>query len=84
MAGPRLREVRQLEQPVKRAEELARSFLRLDREIGPRDVADEEGIARDDEPGVSASRGVGDHVRGVLRPVARRGERCDPDLADGD
>ena len=45
---------------------------RLDREIGPGDVADEQRVAGQDGPGVASRGGVAQHKRGVLGAVARR------------
>ena len=84
VAGPSLREVVQLEQPVERSEELTRTLLGLDREVGTCDVADEERVAGDDQPGLFAARSVGDDVRRVLGPVARSGEGGDAHTADRD
>ena len=64
--------VRQLEQPAQRVEEPLGALLRADREIGPSRVADEERVAREDEPRLSRARAVDDREARVLRPVPGR------------
>ena len=82
MPGPHLREVAESEEALHRGVQPARALLLVDREIGPGDIADEERVARDDEPGLRATALVRDQVGGVLGPVARRRERGDRDLPD--
>ena len=50
MAGEDLDAVAELEQQPQRVEETLGSLLRADRQIGTRRVADEERVAREDEP----------------------------------
>ena len=71
-----------LQQALQRAVEPARALLRVDGEVGPGDVAHEERVSGDDEPGLIAPAPVGDQVGGVLGPVPGRRERRDRDLAD--
>jgi hypothetical protein len=84
VARPRLGEVVELEQPLHGAKEATRALLRLDREVRPREIRDEEGISREDEPGIVAAARIGDQIGGVLRTVARRRERADLHVADRD
>jgi len=44
--------VAEIDEPVQRVEEPLGAVLRLDREVGPRGVADEERVAREHEPGL--------------------------------
>ena len=81
--GPDLSEVPERQQALDRGIEAPRPFLLVDREIGSRDVADEERVAGDDQPRLVAARLVGDEVRRVLGPVAGRGESGDRDVAEG-
>ena len=46
MAGEELHTVGELEQQLQRVEEALGALLRGDREVGARDVADEERVAR--------------------------------------
>jgi hypothetical protein len=80
--GPGLREVVELEQPPDGAEELARALLLLDGQVGPRDVADEERVAGEDEPRLAGAARVLHEVGEVLGAVARRREGPDLDVAD--
>ena len=84
VAGPDLGEVVQRKQPAQRAEKRMRALLRLHRQIGTSEVADEERVAGDREPGFVAAAGVRDQEGHVLRAMARRGERRDPHVPEGD
>ena len=84
VAGPDLGEVPEREEPLERPEEPAGALLGVDCEIRARDVAHEERVAGDDEPGLLAAAPVGDEIRGVLRPVAGGCKSRDGDLADRD
>ena len=42
--------VSELDEPAQRVEEALRALARLDREVGPRGVADEERVAGEDDP----------------------------------
>jgi len=44
--------VAEIDEPVQRVEEPLGAVLRLDREVGPCGVADEERVAREHEPGL--------------------------------
>ena len=66
---------------VQGAEHLGRTLARLDREVGPGDVADEQRVAAEQRPGGAAAAGVAQQEGGVLGPVAGRVDRLDPDLA---
>ena len=77
-AGQTSHVVGQLEQPlVQRAEDAAGALGLLDREVGPRDVADEQRVAGEHRPRLVAARGVDQREGGVLRPVAGRVQRPD-------
>ena len=74
--GPDLRRVGQRQQRPQRAEHAARALLALDRQVRPRDVADEQRVAGQDRPRLGAARGVGQHERRVLGPVPGRVQRA--------
>ena len=84
MAGEDLDAVAELDEPAQAVEEALGSLLRLDREIRPSRVADEERVAGEDEPRLVAARAVDHREAAVLRPVARRVDRAEDDLADLD
>ena len=76
-AGPHLDVVGQREQLlVQRAEDAARALLLVDREVGARDVADEQRVAGQHRPRLVAARGVDQRERRVLGPVAGRVQRA--------
>ena len=82
VAGINLHAVRELEQPLQAH---GRSALRLRcrrGQVGARRVADEQRVARDQEPGLVAARAVDDGEATVLRPVARRVHDADRDLTE--
>ena len=56
----------------RRVEQALGALARLDREIGPGRVADEQRVAGEDEPGLVGATAVGDREAAVLRPVAGR------------
>ena len=77
VAGPDLALRRQREQLVaQRAEDPARALGLLDREVGARDVVDEQRVAGQDRPRPLAARGVDERERRVLGPVAGRVQRA--------
>jgi hypothetical protein len=82
--GEHLDAVRQLEQAPQRVEEALGALLRADGEVGPRRVADEERVARQDEPRLVRARAVDHREAGVLRPVAGCVDRAQHDLAQLD
>ena len=85
MPGPNLDVVVQGQQAiVQGSEDPRRAVARLDREIGPRDVADEQRVAGQDGPGVASSRGVAQDERGVLGAVAGRVHRLDLQVVDAE
>ena len=57
------------------------ALLRLDREIRPRGVADEQRVAGQDEPRLVRARTVDHGEAAVLRPVPRRMDGAQRDLA---
>ena len=69
MAGEHLDAVRQLEQPPQGVEEPLGAFDRADGEVGPGRVADEERVAREDEPRLVGPRRVDDGEAAVLGPM---------------
>ena len=84
MARVDLDAVAEIDEPPKRMEQIFGAVVRLDREVGPRGVADEERVAGEHEPRLVAARAV-DHREGaVLRPVPRRMDRADDDVAELD
>ena len=82
MAGEDLDAVGQLEQPAQRVEEPLGALLRVDGEVGPPRVADEERVAGEHEPRLVGARAVDDREARVLRPVAGRVDRAQDDLAE--
>ena len=66
---------------LQRREDPARAVGLLDREVGPRDVVDEQGVAGQDRPRLLAAPGVDQRERGVLGTVARRVQRAHPQRA---
>src|SRR6478672_10996442 len=65
MSGVDLVRIGELLQSLERVKEPFRAFARLDGQVGSRSVADEEGVARENEPIVHGESAV-------LRPVAGR------------
>ena len=84
MAGKHLDAVPELDQPAQAVEEALGSFPRLDGEIGPSGVADEERVAGEDEPRLVAPGTVDHREAAVLGAMARRVDRPQDDLADLD
>ncbi len=84
MTGEDLDTVAELDEPPQRVEEAFGPLDRLDREIGTCRVADEQRVAGEHEPRLVGARAVGHRERAVLRPVPRRMQRADDDLAQLD
>ena len=84
MARVDLDSVTELGEAVQRVIEAFRALERLDREVRPCRVADEERVAREDEPGLVCPRTVDDCERAVLRPVPRRVQGPYDDVAERD
>ncbi len=61
--------------------EALRTLATVDGQIRPRGIADEQRVAREDEPRVGRTRAVDDRET-VLGPVAR--DAAEDDLAEGD
>ena len=59
-----------------------RALALLDRQVGARDVADEQRVAGQHRPGVAAAVSVAEQEGGVLGPVAGRVHRLDLDLPE--
>jgi hypothetical protein len=77
VAGPQLGRVGQRQElVVQRAEDPARPLLLVDGEVRPRDVADEQAVAREHGPRLVAALGVDQRERRVLGPVAGRVHRA--------
>ena len=77
MAGVDGGRVGQLGQPAQRLPEVGGALARVDREVGPRRLADEHRVAGQDEL-------AGDDERAVLGPVPGRVPHDDLDRADAD
>ena len=76
VTGPDLHLVAEAEKlSVQRAEDAARALFFLDREVGPRDVIDEEGVAGQDSPRLVRARRVDQRKRRVLGTVTGSVER---------
>ena len=84
MSGEDLDAVAELDEAAQAVEEALGSLLRLDREIRPAGVADEERVAGEDEPRLVAAGAVDHREAAVLGPVTRRVDRAQDDLADLD
>jgi hypothetical protein len=76
--------VAEVDEPVQGAEELLGALRRLDREIGPRRVADEERVAREDEPRLVAAGAVEHREAAVLGPVTGRVDRAEDNVSQLD
>ena len=84
MAGVDLDAVSELEQATERVEETFGALARLDREVGPCGVADEEGVAGQHEPRLVGARTVRDREAAVLGAVARRVDAREDDVPELD
>ena len=84
MAREHLDAVGELEQALERVVEPLGALGCAHREVGPGGVADEERVARQDEPRVVAARAVDDGQAAVLGPVAGRVDHAQRDGADLD
>jgi hypothetical protein len=83
MAGPDLGLGREGEELlVEAAKDVACSFVLVDREIGPRDVADEQGVSGEHRPRLVATVGVDERKRSVLRAMPRRVNGADAERAE--
>ena len=83
MPGPDLAAVGQRQQLlVQRAEDAARALGLLDREVRPRDVADEQRVAGQHGPRLGAAGGVDQRERRVLGPMSGRVQRADAHAAE--
>ena len=74
--------VAELDEPPERVEEPLGALARLDGEVGPRGVADEQRVAGQDEPRLRPAREVADGEAAVLRPVPRRVDAAEDDVAE--
>ncbi len=84
MPGEHLDAVVELEQAVERVEQALGSLLCCNRKVGPGRVADEQRVAREDEPGLAAARVVDDGEAAVLGSMARRMDDAERDGTDDD
>ena len=84
MPGEHLDPVVELEQAVKRVEQSLGALLRCNRKIGSGRVADEQRVAREDEPGLAAAGVVDDGEAAVLRPMPGRVDDAERDGTDDD
>ena len=83
MAGPDLAGVGQREHLlVQRAEDVARALGLVDRQVGTRDRADEEGVACQHRPRLVAAAPLDQRERGVLGAMPRRVQRPDRQVAE--
>src|SRR5215210_5492537 len=76
--------VGKLEQSLEAAVELPGTFGRLDGEVRPSRIADEEAVTRQRQPRLVAPLPVEDRERAVFGPVPRRVDDPDTDRADRD
>ena len=84
MTGVDLDPVPELDEAPQRVEETLCSLARVNREIGPGGVSDEQRVAGEHEPGLRGPRAVDDREAAVLRPVAGRMDAPEDDLAERD
>ena len=84
MAGEHLDAVGELEQAVQRVVEPLGALGGTHREVGPGGVADEERVARQHEPRLTAARGVDHGQAAVLGPVTGGVDHAQRDGADLD
>ena len=83
MTRPDLAAVGQRQQLlVQAAEDPARALVAIDREVGPRDIADEQRVAAEHCPRLVAARAVDERERRVLGTVAGRVQRAHDDGAE--
>jgi hypothetical protein len=83
VSGPHLHVLAQRQQrPVQRPEDPARAVGLLDRQVGPRDVADEQRVAGQHRPRLVAAPPIDERERGVLGPVPGRVERPHEERAE--
>src|SRR5579875_872137 len=82
VAGEDLDPVAQRDEPSQAVVERLASLARLDGEVGPRGVADEQGVPGQDEPRLAAAGAVADGEAAVLRPVAGRVQGTDDHVAE--
>ena len=76
--------VSELDEPSQRVEEALRALARLDREVGPRGISDEERVAREDDPRIVTARSIAHREAAVLRPVTRRVDAARKNVAERD
>ncbi len=81
MTGEDLDAVGQLEQPLQGVKEAFRAFPGANGKVRSRRVADEERVAREDEPRLVGAGAVDDREAGVLRTMPWRVDRPQDDLA---
>jgi len=84
VAGVDLDAVAELDEAAQRVEEAFGPLARLDRQVRPGGVADEERVAGQHEPRLRPARAVDDGDAAVLRAVARRVDAAQDDLSEGD
>jgi hypothetical protein len=84
MSGEDLDAVSQLDEPPQAVEEALGSLLCLDREIRPAGIADEQRVAREDEPRLVAAGAVDHREAAVLGPVTGRVDRAEDDVSQLD
>ena len=76
--------VPELDEPPQRVEQPLGALASVDREVGPRGVADEQRVAGEDDPRLGSARAVAHGEAAVLRPVPRRVDAAQDDLAERD
>src|SRR4051794_27051931 len=84
MSGIDLDAVGQLGEAAQAVELSLGSLTRLDGEVRPSRVADEEAVAGQHEPRLVAARAVGHGKTAVLGTMSRRVDRADDDVAEHD
>ena len=72
------------ESPMQRAVQALGALGARDREVGPRDVADEQRVARQEDPGLVAALEIRDRDAAVLGPVARCVQDVQCDVPEDD
>ncbi len=82
--GVDLDAVRELQQAMQAVEQTLGALVGLDRQVGPRSVADEQRVPGQQEPRLLGACPVGDRETAVLGPVPRRVNHVQPHAADVD
>ena len=84
MSGIHLDAVSELDEPSQRVEEPLGALARLDREVGPCGISDEERVAGEDDPRIVAARPIADREAAMLWSVTWCVDAAQDDVAEPD